>query len=348
MDDHDLGALLDATVPASPASDAALARIRRRASQRRRRSPALGGLVTVAVIAIAALGVSWIGGSSNHVTPGGGTTPECLVGDVSQRIDAQSASYDGTTQWAVYADNRSDTPCRVSAPIKATIHDSAGRIFTAVRGTLTALVLPTQPGYVNVLAANAPTLIAELKWVLPCSNGPVELEVAGFSRTPARLDLPRQPCASSISQSFFQLVRVGDTVAGEPCPFGSITLTIDPKPAKRGNTLRWAVAGTGHTGHLCRTHGLEADIETPDGKVLTAIPGNPAVQNDVFEDLFVPSRPEFVDYLRWSDPCSAGPVVLVVRYHEGMSTGGRLSLPRQRCAGVLSGHFDITREKANP
>jgi hypothetical protein len=37
MDDHDLGALLDTSVPAQPASEAALTRIHRRAAQRVRR-----------------------------------------------------------------------------------------------------------------------------------------------------------------------------------------------------------------------------------------------------------------------------------------------------------------------
>lgn len=362
MDDHELGALLDAAVPAPPSSDAALARIHRRAGQRRRAAMA-GGVLTVVVAGAIALGLSTLGGSPRPATPAGGTTSSsipagtttivpdgrCFSGDVSLSIDARSASFDQITQWAVTAVSRSDAPCRLIDPIKATIFDSNGHILTAVGGTLTAHILPTDPGYVTVLAPHTPTLVAQLAWALPCSNGPVELQVAGLSPSPAELKLPRQACTyAPISRSYFSISRVGDTVAGETCPFGSLTLMIDPHSVRTAGTVRWAVTATTRTGLLCRTHaGIEATIEKPDGTVLGVISGNPARQgNDVFQDLFRPSRPELVGYLTWSNPCSDTPVQLVARFEDGSyGRAARLNLPKQAC---VAGHLVTSHLQIDP
>jgi hypothetical protein len=351
MDDHDLGALLDAAVPAATASDEALSRIRRRAAQRRRRAAGLSGALTVAVVAALLLALLAIG-STERSTPKPATMP-CASFDVSLTIDPQSSSFNQTTQWAVYAENRSETACRVSAPIKATIHDSNGQILTAVSGTLTAAVLPNEPGYVSALAHNTSTLVGQLVWVLPCSNGPVELEVAGFSRTPARLKLPRQACIVGIDRSRFSMLPVGDTVAGETCPFGSLTFTIDPHVDQQGGSSTWTVTATTRTSVLCRIHaGIEATIEKPDGTVLTDIPGNPARQRDQFQDLFPPSRAMAVGYLEWTSPCSGVPVRLVVRFLDGSyGLPARLTVPRQTCNTSLAlprTHFDVTGPTRKP
>jgi hypothetical protein len=355
MDDHDLGALLDASVPARPASDAALTRIHRRAAQRRRRAAVLSGALTVVVVVVAALGISWVGGPSKRVTPGGGTTPSsvpsgtttivpdgrCFSGDVSMSIDAHRQVWGTTARWAIVAVTRSDTPCRPVGTITATISDS-GHGLASVSHTLDALHAAI------VLAPDTPTVVANLAWNKPCSAGPVEFDVTGVAAAPARLTVPRQSCASKPNGGS-DLVLEPRLLPGGACPKDSIVLTIDPHAVSIGTTTRWTITGTARTDVTCRTYGLDADIETPDGKVLTGIPGNPAVQNDQFEDLFVPSRREFVDDLSWSAPCSVGPVVLVVHYHDGMSgSGARLNLSKQRCFGILTGHFGITGRDAKP
>jgi hypothetical protein len=231
--------------------------------------------------------------------------------------------------------SRADAPCRLIDPIKATILDSKGRILKAVPGALTAHILPADPGYVRVLAPDTPTLVATLQWQLPCSDGPVALQVAMLSPSPAELKLPRQPCTvAPISQSYFLLARVGETVPGQTCPFGSLTLAIDPHAVRTADTYLWAVTATTRTRLLCRTHaGIAAAIETRSGAVVSAISGNPAQQDTMaWTDLFRPGRTEFVGYLSWTNPCSDTPVQLVVRFEDGSyGRSTQLNLPRQGC-----------------
>jgi RNA polymerase sigma factor (sigma-70 family) len=91
MDDHDLGALLDAAVPAQPASDAALCHIRHRASQRRRRATALGSTLTVAVVITLGFGLSALG-PTRRATPastGAGDATEDLAQEAMARTLAR-------------------------------------------------------------------------------------------------------------------------------------------------------------------------------------------------------------------------------------------------------------------
>ena len=348
MDDHDLGAVLDASVPAQPASDATLTRIHHRAAQRRRRSAVLSGALSVAVVAVAALGVTWVGGSSKQVTPGRGTTTNsvpagtttivpdgrCFSGDVTVRIDSHPQVSGTATRWAIVATTRSDSPCRLVGAFTASISETGfggGRVGQSF----------DNPEYATELQPRTPTVVAYFAWNHPCSDRPAELDVTGISAVPANLAIPRQRCASKPKGTSSFLIEP-PLVVGGPCPAGSITLTIDPDPERTGSTLHWAITGTAHNDVACRTHGLKAKIENADGTVL-GVSGNPAVQNDVFEDIYSPSKPEIADYLSWSNPCSDGPVLLVVTFSDG-SNGppARLTLPRQPCTAGAISRFKIT------
>jgi RNA polymerase sigma-70 factor (ECF subfamily) len=242
MDDHDLGALLDATVPSpATATNATLIRIRGRAGQYRRRTALVRSALTVAVGVAAALGISALGATSRtgSVAPGGPTNPQrgtttivpdgrCFPGDVTLQIGVVSDSADAipatTSRFTVAARSRADAPCRLITPIKATIHDSAGRVLTSVAGTLTADVLPTDAGYVSELAPDTLRVLAYLDWRNPCSAGAVTLEAAGPSAQVGRLPLPRQPCAAGTTQSLFTMrpaAPVAVVMAG-PGDFGDL------------------------------------------------------------------------------------------------------------------------------
>jgi hypothetical protein len=353
MDDHELGALLDAAIPGAPASDAVLGRIRRRASQRRRRTALAGGALSVAIAAALALGISAVGGSPRSATPVGRTTPSsggsgpttmvpvprCFPGDVTLTINPHSESFNQVTEWAVTARSRAEAPCRLVAPIRARALDSVGRVVVG-----DATVAPTDPGYVSFLTSDTPALVAQLNWTLPCSDGPVDLEVSGIASVPARLALPRQPCQGSIGQSSFTITAAGPGVAGGPCPFGSLVLAIGRQSVRTADTVRWRVTATSPANLLCRIHsGIEATIETPDGNALR-VSGNPARQGEQFQDLFPPGRPQFVGYLSWTNPCSDTPVRLVVRFENGRDgQAARLELPKQACAAgpIETSHFQI-------
>jgi len=352
MDDHDLGALLDAAVPTATASDEALSRIHRRAGQRGRRTALAASALTVLVAVGAALGVSAIGasgnGSAQPVPPAGSTTvaPSGHCSDrVTLSIDSQSDLVNSPAfpilRWTVWAVNPSASDCRLTGVIKATIRDAHGNVLTGVTGTRTAHFEPTA-AYVGALVPDTPTKVAHLNWVDPCSSGPVELEVAGFSPHTARLTLPRQPCAAGpISDSVFSVDGPGP-IGGSTCPSRSITLDIAPNGETTAGTTRWSVVGTSHANFFCRTHaGIDARIETVDGTVLDAIPGNPARQGETFRDLFVPGRPEIVAFLVWTHPCSDTPVNLVASFRDGST--GTLGLPAQPCPGGTIGtsHFAI-------
>jgi hypothetical protein len=349
MDDHDLGALLDATAPAAVPSDETLARIHGRAAQRRRRTALARGALTLVLVAALALGISALGAanSDSSLRP---ANADCSASDVIVRIngvpDVSKGSSPGLSRWAVVAISIAATKCRLVTPITATIRDLAGKELTNVDGTRDAKFDPKKARYRIELDPHSPTFVAHLNWLNPCSEGSVVLEVAKPSEPPARLHIPEQPCRSGASRFF---VDGPGPIAGTDCPKGSIALVIHPEPVRTGDTFRWTVTGTAHTTFPCRTHGLDAAIESLDGAVLTGVPGNPAVQNDQFQDMLSPEQPVFVDYLQWSKPCSTGPVVLVVEYHDGMSApGARLLLRQPRCVDGIAGHFQITGRSSNP
>lgn len=349
MDDHDLGALLDSTVPGAAATEEALARIHGRAAQRRRRTAIAAGVLTIVMTAALTLGFSTLGksGDDGSIRPAG---VNCSADDVILKIsgvpEVSKGFTPGLTRWAVVGVSEATTTCRMVTPITATIRDLAGKVLTNVDGTRDAKLDPEKARYRIEVEPHTPTSVAHLNWFNPCSNGSVVLEVAKPSGPPARLHVPEQPCRTGGSR--FAVDGPGP-ISGTDCPKGSITLTINPEPVRTGDTFRWTVTGTAQTTFFCRTHGLDAAVESLDGTVLTDVPGNPAVQNDQFQDVFSPEQPVFVDYLQWSKPCSTGPVVLVVGYHDGMSgSGGRLRLPQQGCLDGAAGHFQITGRSTNP
>jgi hypothetical protein len=330
MDDHDLGALLDASVPAPAASDETLSRIQGRATQRRRRTALAASALTVAMAVVVALGVSGLSSNGSSAPPAA-PPARCALGDVSMRIDPRSASHNQVTKWAVKAESRAAHTCRLDTPITATVLDAAGQIVTTVRGASNAEVVPTDNGYVSDLKPNTPTLVAQLHWTHPCSDGPVDLEVAGISSVPARLRLPRQPCEGAISQSRLMMY------AGEQegtCPFGSLTIAIDPRAAEAAGGTMWVVTvRASHVKVACRLHdGFIATIETPGGTVLREVAGNPAGQGGYYHDVFTPKRPLIIGALIWINPCSDGPVDIVVRSKDASyGNPARRSLPRQPC-----------------
>ncbi|MDQ1466451.1 MAG: hypothetical protein QOH10_866, partial [Actinomycetota bacterium] len=281
-------------------------------------------------------------GSSRPVPPAGSTTvaPGHCSDRVTLSIDSQSESASSMTRWTVWAVNPSASECRLTGVIKATIRDADGNVLTGVTGTRTAHFEPTA-AYVGALVPDTPSIVAHLNWINPCSSGPVELEVTGFSPHTARLQLRRQPCADEFNSSVFSVDGPGP-IAGSTCPSLSITLDIAPNGETTAGTTRWTVVGTSHANFFCRTHaGIDAKIETVDGTVLDAIPGNPARQGETYRDLFVPGRPEIVAFLVWTHPCSITPVNLVASFRDGST--GTLSLPPQLClwGPVGTSHFAI-------
>lgn len=308
------------------------------------------GALTIAIAAATAIGVSSLGARS--VAPAGSTSSNgrgtttilpdgrCFSGDVSLSIGTVVEHRAGTARWAVMARSRAETPCRPVAPIKATIVDSNGHIVTAVAGTRTAALLPTDAGFVSELVPDSPTIVAYLDWQNPCSNGPVELDVNGFSPTTARLKLARQPCASGpITTSNFRIEGAGP-IAGASCPPGSVDLGITWDENVGGLNLFTARIGAfSHEKLLCRTHaGLDVTIETLDGRVLTEIPGNPARQGETYQDLLRPSVNQIIANITWTNPCTTTPVQIVVRFHDfGYGQPQRVKLPTQICrAGPVS------------
>jgi hypothetical protein len=264
MDDHDLGALLDAAVSAPSASDAALARIRRRAAMRVLR----GRLATAAfvVVVVAAGGVTAAGlvGTRNGgrqipptisasnpptltcstTTTGRGvarqggascTTNEglvpggpCPAGSVTLAFDPKNAVSNGadTFHWPVTATAHTNVVCRIHEGLDAAIETSERAIFGGVSGN------PAENGEVrqDLLRPGIATLIAYLTWAHPCSAVPVQLLVIFHSRIgpPARLNLPRQSCVTAVSvvgPSHFEIDPGIPVLRG-----GTTTTTMTAKP----------------------------------------------------------------------------------------------------------------------
>lgn len=182
---------------------------------------------------------------------------------------------------------------------------------------------------------------AALVAVLIATGGATAAALAGTSNG-ARPVTPAETSAPPLA--------VG--VPGGLCPTGSLTLAFDQGLHESGSgpgytSTSWLVLATANTDLICRWHGgLDAVIATPDGTVVGGIPGNPADQvefGDGQQDLFRPGHGVYVATLTWKNPCSTGPVQLVVRFLDGsFGQPARLNLPRQQCPTTRrASHFDI-------
>ena len=325
MDDHDLGALLDASVPAPPASDEALSRIHRRAGQRRRRTALAGGVLTVVVAVGAALGVSAIGasgnGSSRPVPPAGSTTvaPSSDCSDrVTLSIDPQSVDLRADDavgrlgrqpigiDCRLVGSDQGDDPRRPrSDPHRRDRHAHRRRLAERAR-------LRERARSRHIHARGPPELDH------PCSNGPVELEVAGFSPSPARLKLPPTVHDRTSADRSSRSSRPGP-VAGRTCPTRSITL--DDRPERRREPVAPSAGPSPQ-----RLGPVFSAGPTPASRRRSRRSTAPCSMRSratrlgratSFQDLFVPAHAEFVGYLSWANPCSATPVRLVVRFEDG-------------------------------
>ena len=268
MDDHDLRALLDAAVSAPRASDAALARIRRRAAIRvLRRRLATAALVAVVVagggVTAAGLvgtrnvgrripptmsasnpasltcststttgrGIATPGGAScttNEVTVPGGP---CPAGSVTLAFDPKKVVSNGadTFSWPVIATAHTNVVCRIHGGLDAAIETSDRAVLPGISGNPAEGVEVLQ----DLVRPGTPTLIAYLTWSHPGSAAPVQLLVIFHSRygPPARQNLPKQDCVIAVSfggRSHFEIDPGIPVVRGGSTTTTSTTATAKP------------------------------------------------------------------------------------------------------------------------
>lgn len=216
MDDHDLGALLDATVPVATASEKALSRIHRRAGQRRRRTALAAGALTVVLAAGVALGLTSLGATSNNgsVTPAGSTSTQggttttvpdrpvagtdCPPGSITLTIvPVTNTALLGALQWEVTATAHTNFLCRVHEGLEASIETPDGTPIGAIAGN------PAGPNasFRDLFRPQETGSAAYVTWSGPCIDRPMQLDVgpahpgSPYANT-APLRLAKQPCTS--------------------------------------------------------------------------------------------------------------------------------------------------------